>query len=74
MNAIVKTHYPVSSLPDDLRADLPADGTVEIRITVEQPAKPRIKLVDLMGTGRNVHGSAEDVVRHIREGRDDGYH
>jgi hypothetical protein len=70
MNEIVWRHYPVSKLPKELRADLPLDGTVEVQIRSESPVK-KIKMVDLIGSAPNVHGSEAEVLAHIREGRDD---
>jgi hypothetical protein len=69
MNVIIRKHYPASRLPDDLREGLPADGTVDIRI-VGEPQK-RLKLSDLLGTGRNVHGNDADVLAYLAETRED---
>jgi hypothetical protein len=70
MNEIIWRHYPVSKLPEDLRANLPLDATVEVQIKRE-PAGKRIKLVDLIGSAPNVHGTEQEVLAHLREGRDD---
>jgi hypothetical protein len=72
MNEIVRKHYPASKLPEDLRAHLPAEALVEIRITQEDGPRPKpIRLVDLIGKGENVHGTEQEVLSWIREGRDD---
>jgi len=70
MNEIIWKHHPVGKLPEDLRANLPPDGTDEVQIRPETPVK-RIKMVDLIGSAPNVHGSEAEVLAFIREGRDD---
>ena len=35
MSTIVREHYPVSSLPDDLRVGLPDDGWVRISLEID---------------------------------------
>lgn len=70
MNKVVRTHYPVSSLPADLRDGLPADGTVSVRIDVE-PVEQRPPLSRLAGTLPNLHGDSAAVVAHIRSLRED---
>ena len=35
MNRVIREHYPIENLPDDLRLDLPASGRVSLEITVE---------------------------------------
>jgi hypothetical protein len=38
MNKIVREHYPVANLPDDLREGLAADATVRVVLEVEEQA------------------------------------
>lgn len=39
MNRVIREHYPIESLPDDLRRDLPATGRVSVAITLESDAE-----------------------------------
>jgi hypothetical protein len=71
MNVIVRKHYPVDKLPEDLREGLPRDGLVTIEILPEQGDRERPSLRSLVGTGRNVHGDEAAVVARIRDARDD---
>lgn len=70
MNKIIR-NYPVDSLPVDMQEGLPRHGTVEIEIREIDVAKPHVGLADLVGTVPNVHGTEEDVIRHIRQLRGD---
>lgn len=69
MNKIVR-HYPVEKLPEDLREGLP-EGLVKIEFEPETGPKERVLLAPLAGSGNNVHGDPEEVIRHIRELRED---
>jgi hypothetical protein len=40
MNRIVRTHYPVEKLPEDLRAGLTAGAHVTITIAADDPTSP----------------------------------
>lgn len=71
MNKIVKEHYPASRLPEDLRKELQGDAWVRIEIVPEAEGQMSLRLADLVGTGRNVHGGPDDVLTHIRDLRDD---
>lgn len=46
MNKIVREHYPVEKLPEDLRAGLPRDATVTV--TVEADEKPSTQALRAM--------------------------
>jgi hypothetical protein len=70
MNIIVKKHYPANRLPEDLREGIPEGSEVEVTVAV-QPPRRRIRLDQLVGTGQNVHGTEEEVLRHIAELRED---
>jgi hypothetical protein len=71
MNKIVRRHYPVGNLPTDLQSGLPEDGWVTVELQVEDAAQSRRPIAHLAGSGRNVHGSSEEVIQHIRELRED---
>jgi hypothetical protein len=71
MNKIVRKHYPVNRLPADLRVNLPEHGLVTIELVPETEPQQRQLLAELAGTGANIHGNDEDVLRYIRELRED---
>ncbi|MDF3812329.1 MULTISPECIES: hypothetical protein [Rhodopseudomonas] len=70
MNKIVRD-YPVDQLPADLREGLPEHGQVEIEFRLKDQPEPRVLLAPLVGSVPNIHGSDEEVIRYIRELRDD---
>ena len=70
MNKIIR-HYPVKQLPADLRENLPEDRRVKIEFELEAEPEHRPRLSELAGTGDNVHGNDEEVIRYIRELRED---
>jgi hypothetical protein len=70
MNKIVREHYPIQKLPDDLRSGLQKYGWVRIEIEPEMP-KDAPALATLVGSGRNVHGDPDDALAHIRSLRED---
>ena len=70
MNKIVR-HYPVERLPTELQAGLPAQGTVKIEFQPETDVEQQVLLAPLAGSCANIHGDEEDVLRHIRELRED---
>lgn len=71
MNVIVKKHYPVEKLPADLREGL-GSGTAHVTIEIAAEETPeRVRLSELVGTMPNVHGDEHEVVRYLREGRED---
>lgn len=86
MNRIVKEHYPVEKLPDDLRDGLPEGQTVTV--TIENEAKPTLDELHEMVMGilanpqpmtlaelRQMVGprnvTAEEAVARIRALRDE---
>jgi len=71
MNKIIREHYPVDRLPDDLRSGLPDQGWVRTEIEPESAGAPRRRLSSLVGSGRNVHGDADEVIKYLREMRED---
>jgi hypothetical protein len=60
---------PASELPERLRGDF-APG-VHVTVTVEEARRPvRVRISELIGKGRGLFDSPEDVLHHLREGRD----
>jgi hypothetical protein len=75
MNKIVRTHYPVEKLPDDLRVGLPASGTVTVTVLGDDASvdtQERSILIEAMKSARYQPTSVEDnPVKRIRELRDE---
>jgi hypothetical protein len=71
MNKIVKKHYPIAKLPEDLRAGLDPDA--EVTVTVEQTEKPEkaMTLEEIFSASRAVFNSPQEVVEHVRSLRDE---
>ncbi|MGN6103026.1 MAG: hypothetical protein ACTHOR_17950 [Devosia sp.] len=70
MNTIVRKHYPVERLPADLREGLPAGADVTVMVELDEAPGGRLDISRLVGTGKNVHGNDEEVIAHLREGRE----
>jgi hypothetical protein len=70
MNRIVKAHYPVSALPEDLRQGL--DPSAEVTVIIEETKRPsRVRSIDeLFAARRPPFRSAENIDKQIRQGRD----
>lgn len=86
MNKIVRDHYPVASLPEDLREGFDPVGTVRVVIEVEERAsRPDVPIAERKPmTGKDVveairsykalgrpSVTAEQAVARIRELRDE---
>jgi hypothetical protein len=73
MNKIVREHYPVEQLPDDLRQSLPEGITV--RLTLEADDIPRSAgrawIEDIMRRKADVPVATDDPVQRIRQLRDE---
>lgn len=83
MNKIVREHYPVANLPEDLREGFASDGTVRVVIEVEDkvglndPQRKPITGKDTVEAIRRYKAlgrpsvSPEEAVARIRELRDE---
>ena len=74
MNKIVREHYPVSNLPDDLRGGLPIDASVTITVEEERKPADREELLRLLTKVRKNlkhHVTVEEAVARVRELRDE---
>jgi hypothetical protein len=75
VNKIVRTHYPIEKLPEDLRLGLSENGTVTIILKEDGSVKSdmsRAALVEAMQTSRWVNpGPEDDPVKRIRALRDE---
>jgi hypothetical protein len=73
MNKIIREHYPVSSLPKDLREGLNPNDNVRVIIEESDP-RPELKkkdLLDLMEQARTAKPLDDDPVGRIRKLRDE---
>jgi hypothetical protein len=71
MNKIVKRHLPVSELPKNWHVELPDEARVRVEIELENETAGHVRLSQLVGTGRNIHGTEEEVIEHIARLRED---
>lgn len=84
MNKVVREHYPVENLPEDLRGDFPAGTAVTIEIVdelereedVPQPlsAQEAVALMRQMqeeNSRRGLSVTWEEAVKRVRELRDE---
>jgi hypothetical protein len=70
MNRIVREHYPVKQLPEDLRQGLDLAGSV--RVVVEDRSAPsRDVLIQSLRDARNRPPAGDDPVERIRRLRDE---
>jgi hypothetical protein len=72
MNSIVREHYPVSKLPEDLREGVDPNSTVTVIVTVEEIRPPTkiMSLEEIFAARRPPFRSAEDIDADIRKQRD----
>jgi hypothetical protein len=73
MNKIVREHYPVEKLPDDLRQSLPQGITVRLTLEADDSPRPvgRAWIEDIMRRKADVSVTADDPVQRIRQLRDE---
>jgi hypothetical protein len=79
VNKIVREHYPVENLPEDLREGLQAGATVRVVLEVEdvgiaQPLmsfEESMRLINDYRRDNPERVSAEDAVQRVRDLRDE---
>ena len=73
MNKIVREHYPVSSLPQDLRQGLDPEDSVRVIIeeSAPHPEQQKKELRELMALARLAQPLDDDPVGRIRKLRDE---
>ncbi|MFN3673175.1 MAG: hypothetical protein ACK4VM_14815 [Bosea sp. (in: a-proteobacteria)] len=75
MNKIVREHYPVERLPEDLRAELGLARTVTVVIEAEDNrstgAARAAAIAELLAHRRTLAPSANDSVERVRQLRDE---
>ena len=71
MNKIVKEHYPIAKLPEDLRAGLDPGAEVTVIIEQEAPTPSEPMTLDEIFTARQPpYRTAEEIDRELRKSRD----
>lgn len=73
MNKIVREHYPVERLPEDLRRSLPEGLTVRLTLEAGDGALPtgRAWIEDIMRRKSAITPTTDDSVQRIRQLRDE---
>ena len=75
MNRIVREHYPVAELPEDLREGFGAGETVRVTVEVEPGEIPQkiMSLQELFAFAASFSSerTMDDVVAEIRQQRDE---
>lgn len=73
MNRIVKEHYPVAKLPEELREGLdPAElATVTITLEVKQPRRKTMTLEEIFAARRPPFRSGKEIDDSVRRQRDE---
>lgn len=75
MNKIVREHYPVERLPEDLRAELGLAATVTLTIELEagpnDKARRDAAIAELLEHRRRLQPSTEGSVETVRRLRDE---
>jgi hypothetical protein len=70
MNRIVKAHYPISALPEDLRQGL--DPAADVTVIIEETERPDeiMSIEELFAARRPPFRSADGIIRDLRKQRD----
>jgi hypothetical protein len=73
MNKIVREHYPVEKLPEDLRRSLPNGVTVRLTLEADDARLPagRAWIEDIMRRKADIPVTTDDPVQRIRQLRDE---
>jgi len=72
MNSIVRSNYPASKLPPDLRGDVDPSTTVTVTVTVEEERPEHVmSLEEIWALRRPPFRSKEEIDADIRRQRDE---
>jgi hypothetical protein len=71
MNRIVREHYPVANLPEDLRPTGNLDARVTITIEEEHRPDKVMSLEEIFAARRPPYRTKEDIDQEIRRQRDE---
>jgi hypothetical protein len=71
MNRIVREHYPVSQLPEELRPS--DDPNIKVTVIVEEEERPEkiMSLEEIFAARRPPFRTAEEIDRDLRQQRDE---
>jgi hypothetical protein len=77
MNTIVREHYPVAKLPEDLREGLDPNGMAMVTVTPESLApRQKSRALEIMRRYHETHPprfrDVEEILDHVRRVRDGG--
>jgi hypothetical protein len=71
MNSIVRSNYPASKLPEDLRDGVDPSATVTVTVTVEQRPDKVMSLEEIWAARRPPYRTKEEIDAEIRRQRDE---
>ena len=71
MNKIVREHYPVANLPEDLREGLDPAAEVTVTLVEENMPETAVSLEEIFAARRPPFRSAEDIDAQVRALRDE---
>ncbi len=71
MNKIIKTHYPVADLPEDLRQGLDPGKLATITVSIEGNQPATLTLDEIFGSRRPPFRTGEEIDESIRRQRDE---
>jgi hypothetical protein len=71
MSGIIRSNYPASKLPEDLREGLDASATVTVSVTVEQRPDKVMSLEEIWAARRPPYRTKEEIIADIQRQRDE---
>jgi hypothetical protein len=71
MNSIVRSNYPASKLPADLRDGMDPAATVTVVVTVEERPDKVLSLDEIWAARRPPYRTKEEIDAEIRRQRDE---
>ena len=71
MNSIVRSNYPASKLPDDLRGDMDPGAKVTVTVTVEQRPERVMSLEEIFALRKPPYRTKKEIDADVRRQRDE---
>jgi hypothetical protein len=71
MNKVIRQDYPAANLPEDLREGIDPSARVTVTIIEDSPPDRPMTLEEIWESRRPPYRSAEEIVRTIRQLRDE---
>jgi len=72
MNRVVKAHYPVSKLPEELRVEFDPRQLVTVEITAEEPGPEKpLTLKEIFALRQPPFRSGKEIDEDVRRHRDE---